>query len=78
MRVSTDPGRLVTRVLALVGLDGGNARALANAHGILDRLQAAREQVDALEVRIGRGTPSGLRVGWPVTPRRVSPRARTA
>jgi hypothetical protein len=59
----------------LVGLDGGNARALANARGILDSLQAAREEVDALEVRMGRTMPSGLRVGWPVTPRRVSPRA---
>jgi hypothetical protein len=67
MAVSTDPRRFLNLALALVGLDGGNARALANARGILDGLQAARERVDALEVRIGHGAPAGLGVGWPVT-----------
>lgn len=68
MTVSTGPRWVFTRALALVGLDGGNARALANARGILDGLQAARERVDALEVRIGHGAPAGLGVGWPVIP----------
>jgi hypothetical protein len=68
MTVSTVSRRLLTLALALVGLDGGNARALANARGILDGLQAARERVDALEVRIGHGAPAGLGVGWSVTP----------
>jgi hypothetical protein len=68
MTVTTDPRRFLTRALALVGLDGGNARALANARGILEGLQAARERVDALEVRIGHAAPAGLGVGWPVTP----------
>ena len=75
MTASTDPRQLVTRVLALFGFDGGNARALANARGILDGLQAARDQGDALEVRMGHSTPSDMRVGWPATPRRVGPRA---
>lgn len=52
MTVSTHPRRLLGKVLALVGLDGGNGRALANARGILDGLQAAREEVDALEARM--------------------------
>lgn len=68
MAVATDPRRLLGQVLALFGLDGGNGRALTNARGILDDLQAAREQVDALEVRIGHGAPAGLGVGWPVSP----------
>jgi hypothetical protein len=68
MTVSTDPRRFLTQVLALFGLEGGNARALANARGILDGLQAARERVDALEVRIGHVAPAGLGVGWLVTP----------
>jgi hypothetical protein len=68
MKISTGPRRVLTGALAFVGLDGGNARALANARGILDGLQAARERVDALEVRIGHGARAGLGVGWPVTP----------
>jgi hypothetical protein len=68
MTVSTHPRRLLGKVLALVGLDGGNGRALANARGILDGLHAAREEVDALEARMERSTPRGLRAGWPVTP----------
>jgi hypothetical protein len=68
MKVSTGPRRFLTRALALVGLDGGNARALANARGILDGLQAARERVDSLEVRIGHGAQAGLGVAWPVNP----------
>jgi hypothetical protein len=59
---------LFGQVLALMGLDGGNDRALANAEGILDGLHRAREQVDALEVRIALVAPARRRVGWPVSP----------
>ena len=70
------PRYLLGQVLALMGLDGGNDRALANAEGILDGLHRAREQVDALEVRIAHVAPAGRRVGWPVSPPgRASPRA---
>jgi hypothetical protein len=62
------PRHLLARILALMGLDGGNDRALANAEGILDGLHRAREQVDALEARVARIAPAGLRVGWPVSP----------
>jgi hypothetical protein len=62
------PRHLIAQVLALVGLDGGNDRALANAEGILDGLHRAREQVDALEVRIAHVAPARRRVGWPVSP----------
>lgn len=62
------PRHLLGQVLALIGIDGGNDRALANAEGILDGLHRAREQVDALEVRIAPVAPAGLRVGWPVSP----------
>jgi hypothetical protein len=62
------PRYLFGRVLALMGLDGGNDRALANAEGSLERLHRAREQVDALEVRIAHVAPAGRRVGWPVFP----------
>ena len=51
-----------------MGLDGGNDRALANAEGILDGLHRAREQVDALEVRIAPVAAARRRVGWPVSP----------
>jgi hypothetical protein len=68
MATSTDPRRLLGRALAIFGLDGGNARALANARKILDGLQAAREQVDALELRAGQRAPLGLGVAWPVPP----------
>ena len=63
------PRHLFAQVLALMGLDGGNDRALANAEGILDGLHRAREQVDALEVRIAHVAPARRRVGWPVSPR---------
>ena len=62
------PRHLFGQVLALMGLDGGNDRALANAEGILDGLHRAREQVDALEVRIAHVAPARRRVGWPVSP----------
>ena len=65
MAVPAVPRHLLDQVLVIVGLDGGNDRALANAEGILDGLHRAREQVDRLEVRIA---PAGLRVGWPVSP----------
>jgi hypothetical protein len=68
MAAATDPRRLLGRALAIFGFDGGNSRALANARGILEGLQAARDKVDALELRLGRRTPAGLGVGWPVTP----------
>jgi hypothetical protein len=63
------PRQLFGQVLALMGLDGGNDRALANAEGILGGLHRAREQVDALEVRIAHVVPARRRVGWPVSPR---------
>jgi hypothetical protein len=75
MTVSTHPRRLLGKVLALVGLDGGGGRTLANARGILDGLQAAREEVDALEARIERSTPVACARAGPLPPRRVSPRA---
>ncbi len=62
------PADLFGQVLALMGLDGGNDRALANVEGILDVMHRAREQVDALELRIAHVAPAGLRVGWPVSP----------
>ena len=65
MAVPAVPRHLLGQVLVIMGLDGGNDRALANAEGILDGLHRAREQVDRLEVRIA---PAGLRVGWPVSP----------
>jgi hypothetical protein len=68
MTVPTDPRRLLARVLGLFGLDGGNARALSNARGMLDALHAARARVDALEFRIRHGAPTALGVGWPVSP----------
>ena len=68
MAVPAVPRHLLDQVLVIVGLDGGNDRALANAEGILDGLHRAREQVDALEVRIAHVAPAGLRVGWPVSP----------
>jgi hypothetical protein len=68
MAASTDPRQLLELVLARMGLDGGNARALANTRGVLDDLRAARERVDALEMRMGHGAPAGLGAGWPVTP----------
>jgi hypothetical protein len=68
MAVPAVPRHLLVRVLVLVGLDGGNDRALANAEGILDGLHRAREEVDALEVRIAHVAPARRRVGWPVSP----------
>ena len=68
MKTPAVPRHLLGQVLALVGLGGGNDRALANAEGILDGLHRAREQVDALEVRIAHVASTGLRVGWPVSP----------
>lgn len=76
------PAELFGQVLAMMGLDGGNDRALANAEDVLDGLHRAREEVDALELRIARVAPAGLRVGWPASPpggpvpapRGVSPR----
>ena len=68
MAVPAVPRHLLDQVLVIVGLDGGNDRALANAEGILDGLHRAREQVDALEVRIAHVAPAGRRVGWPVSP----------
>ena len=62
------PRHLLGHVLALMRIDGGNDRALANVKGMLDGLHRAREQVDALEVRIAHVAPAGLRVGWPVSP----------
>jgi len=62
------PADLFAQVLALMGLDGGNDRALANAEGVLDGLHRTREQVDALEVRIANVAPAKRRVGWPVSP----------
>ena len=62
------PRHLLGHVLALMRIDGGNDRALANVEGMLDGLHRAREQVDALEVRIAHVAPAGLRVGWPVSP----------
>lgn len=78
MTVATTPKQLLGQVLALFGLDGGNARAQANARVILDDLQAARERIDALEVRIGQSAARRLGVGWPVSPRRAQPRARSS
>ena len=63
------PRYLFGQVLALMGLGGGNDRALANAEGILDGLHRVRQQVDALEVRIAIVAPARRRVGWPVSPR---------
>jgi hypothetical protein len=68
MAAQAVPRYLLGQVLALMGLGGGNDRALANAEGILDGLHCAREQVDALEVRIAHVAPARLRVGWPVSP----------
>jgi len=68
MAAPTDPRHLFGQVLALMGLDGGNDRALANAEAILDGIRRAREEVDALEVRFANVAPAGLRVGWPVSP----------
>ena len=68
MKPPAVPRHLLGQVLVIMGLDGGNDRALANAEGILDGLHRAREQVDALEVRIAHVAPAGLRVGWPVSP----------
>ena len=62
------PRHLLGHVLALMRIDGGNDRALANVKGMLDGLHRAREQVDALEVRIAHVAPAGLRVGWPLSP----------
>src|SRR5947207_8384853 len=62
------PRHLFGQVLALMSLDGGNDRALANAEGVLDGLHSAREQVDALEFRISHVAPARPRVGWPVSP----------
>jgi hypothetical protein len=62
------PVELFGQVLAMMGLDSGNDRALANAEGVLGALHRAREEVDALELRIARVAPAGLRVGWPVSP----------
>jgi hypothetical protein len=73
MAAPTDPRRLVGPVLGLLGLDGGNARALANARGILDGLQAAREEVDALELRLSHRLPRGSGGGWPVSPNGSAP-----
>ena len=58
MATSTDPRHLLRQLLALVGVDGGNDRALANARAILDGLQEAREQAHALEVRIEQRAPT--------------------
>jgi hypothetical protein len=63
MAAATDPRRLLGRFLAVFGLDGGNSRALANARGILEGLQAAREQVDALEGRLRLRAPARLGAG---------------
>ena len=68
MAASAVPRHLLGHVLALMRIDGGNDRALANVEGMLDGLHRAREQVDALEVRIAHVAPAGLRVGWPVSP----------
>ena len=68
MKAPAVPRHLLGQVLVIMGLDGGNDRALANAEGILDGLHRAREQVDWLEVRIAPVAPVGLRVGWPVSP----------
>jgi hypothetical protein len=68
MKTPAVPRHLLGQVLVIMGLGGGNDRALANAEGILDGLHRAREQVDALEVRIAHVAPAGLRVGWPVSP----------
>ena len=54
MAAQAVPRYLLGQVLGLMGLGGGNDRARANAEGILDGLHRAREQVDALEVRITR------------------------
>jgi hypothetical protein len=62
------PRYLLGQALALIGLGGGNDRALANAEGILHGLHRARQQVDALEVRIAHVAPARLRGGWPVSP----------
>jgi hypothetical protein len=76
MPTSTDPRYVVGQVLTLLGIGGGNARALANAPVILDDRQQTHEQVDALETRLQRVAPNGLRVGWPVSPRTGQPRSR--
>ena len=68
MAAQAVPRYLLGRVLALMGLSGGNDRALANAEAILDGLHRAREQIDALEVRIAHVAPARLRGGWPVSP----------
>jgi hypothetical protein len=68
MAAQAVPRYLLGQILALIGLGGGNNRALANAEGILDGLHRAREQIDALEVRIAHVAPAGQRVGWPVSP----------
>ncbi len=68
MAAQAVPRYLLGQALALMGLGGGNDRALANAEGILDGLLRAREQVDALEVRIAHVAPARQRVGWPVSP----------
>jgi hypothetical protein len=68
MAAQAVPRYLLGQVFALMGLGGGNDRALANAEGLLDGLHRAREQVDALEVRIAHVAPARPRVGWPVSP----------
>ena len=68
MAAQAVPRYLLGQALALIGLGGGNDRALANAEGILDGLHRARDQVDALEVRIAHVAPARQRVGWPVSP----------
>jgi hypothetical protein len=68
MAGQTVPRYLFGQVLALIGLGGGNDRALANAEGNLESLRRAREQVDALEVRIALVAPARRRGDWPVSP----------
>jgi hypothetical protein len=68
MAAAAVPRYLFAQVLAVMGLDGGNDRALANAEAILDGLHGARQQVDALEVRIALVAPARLRGDWPVSP----------
>jgi hypothetical protein len=77
MAAPTHPRRLVGTVLGLLGLDGGNTRALANARGILEGLQAARKEVDALELRLAQAS-ARLGRGLARIPPRVSAHAHTA
>jgi hypothetical protein len=58
MATPANPRYVVGQVLALLGLGGGNARALANVRGAIDVRQQALTRVDALQARM-RVAPDG-------------------